>query len=329
MPWKDTQSKTQRKKRNKLAFIVLLFVAGLIFLSWGIRFTESLFVSTVPRNYRWSGEFNINLVFRSLGISVLSYNPKEEKITILNIPDETFLQVPGSFGSWQIRAVYDLGQGRLLKNTLTSFLGVPVDGFLDLNAMRDQKSAAQFVALMRENPVSGFNLFSVLKTDLTIWELINLKRGLSAVRFDKIKELNPEKRGVLEKSTLPDGTQIYTADPTRIDAVVSDFADPAVLAEHKSIAVFNAADKPQLAQKWARLITNLGGNVIITANAEKKIKNTQVTGEQSQTLKRLQQIFDLDCQNNPKCDRISPSDEDLISSRAQINVFLGEDFDDL
>lgn len=327
MPWKDTQSKTQIKKRNKLALTVLLFVVGLIFLSWINRFTQSLFTSTVPRNYHWSGQFNINLVLRSLGISVLSYNPKEGKITILNIPDETFLELPRGFGSWQIRAVYDLGQDPLLKDTLTSFLGVPIDGFLDLGSMRNQKSAAQVVALIRENPFSGFTLLSYLRTDLTIWELINLKRGISAVRFDKIKERDLAEAGVLDKSSLSDGTQIYIADPVKLDTIMSDFSDPAVLAEHKSIAVFNATDKSQLAQKWARLITNLGGNVIITTNAKKRVKNTQVFGEESQTLKRLRQIFDLDCQNNPKCDIISASDEDLASSRAQINIFLGEDFD--
>jgi len=325
MPWKDTQSKTQRKKRIKLALIVLLFVVGLIFLSWAIRFTQNLFASTVPRNYHWSGEFNINLVLRTSDISVLSYNPKEEKIIILNIPDETFLQVPHGFGYWQIRAVYDLGQEPLLKETLTSFLGVPIDGFIDLGAMSSQKSTAQVVALIRENPFSGINLLSNLKTDLTIWELINLKRGISAVRFDKIKELDLGQADVLDKSSLSDGTQIYTADPVKLDTIMSDLADPAVLAEHKSIAVFNATDKPQLAQQWARLINNLGGNVIITTNAKKRTKNTQVFGEESQTLKRLRQIFELDCQNNPKCGRIAPSDEDLTASRAQINIFLGED----
>ena len=323
--WKDVQSKVKSKKRNKLALIVLGLVVLLLTLSWLIQFTQSLFTSSIPRNYHWDGEFNINLVLRGSGISVLSYNPKEGKVTIFNIPDETFLEVPGGFGSWQIRAVYDLKGDPLLKETLTSFLGLPIDGFLDLSAMKSQPTGHQFVDLIRENPLSGFHLLSSLKTDLTIWELINLKRGLSTVRFDKIRELSLEKISVLDKSTLPDGTPVFTADPVKIDSLISDLSDPAILAEHKSIALFNATNRPQLAQKWARLITNLGGNVIITTNAKKAVKNTQVLGEQSQTLKRLRQIFDLACQNNPKCDKIPPLDEDLVSSRAQINIFLGAD----
>ncbi|MDO8573937.1 MAG: LCP family protein [Candidatus Daviesbacteria bacterium] len=316
MPWKETQSKTQRKKRIKLALIVLLFVIGLVFLSWTVRFTQSLFISSGQRNYHWDGEFNINLAIRTSSISVLSYNPKEEKITILNIPDETFVKVPGGYGSWQLRSVYGLGQAALVKDTLASFLGVPVDGFLDLSS---EKSAADFVSMLRENPFSGLKYLSSFKTDLTVWEFLKLKMGISSVRFDKIYEINLGKANILEKNKLPDGTEIFDADPVRLDSVLSDFADPAFIAEHKSIAVFNATDKPQLAQKWARLITNLGGNVIITANAPQRLKNTQVSGEQSQTFKRLKQIFVLD-------GIINPPDEGVISSRAQINVLLGEDY---
>lgn len=315
MPWKDKQSKTQRKRRNKLALIVLFLVIGLIFLSWAIHFAQSLFTSSVPRNYYWNGEFNINLAVRTSSISVLSYNPKEEKITILNIPDETFVEVPGDRGSWQLRAVYGLGKAPLVKDTLTLFLGVPIDGFLDLSF---EKSAQDFVKLLQENPFSGLNYLSSMKTDLSIWELLKLKMGINSIRFDKIYEVDLAKK-ILQKDKLPDGTEVYTADPVRLDSVLSDFADPAIVAEHKSIAVFNATNRPQLAQKWARLITNLGGNVIITTNAQKRLKETQVLGEESLTLKRLRQIFGIS-------GNIDPLDEDLVSSRAQINIFLGEDY---
>ncbi len=317
MPWKETQSKTQRKRRNKLALIVLFLVTGLIFLSWAIHFTQSLFTSSVPRNYHWSGEFNINLAIKTSSVSVLSYNPKEEKITILNIPDETYVSVPGDRGLWQLRAVYGLGKGALVKDTLALFLGVPIDGFLDLGS---EKSASDFVSVLRENPFSGLNYLSSLKTDLTVWELLRLKMGINSVRFDKTYEIDLGKN-ILEKSRLPDGTEIYNTDSVKLDNVLSDFIDPAIIAEHKSIAVFNATDRPQFAQKWARLITNLGGNVIITANAQKRFKKTLVSGEESLTLKRLKQIFSIS-------GKIDPLNEEIISSRAQINVFLGEDYVD-
>lgn len=335
--WKDVQIKHKIKKRTKLALIVLGVVLSLLIVSWTVRFTQNLFSpwklsADKPRSYIWNGEFNINLLVHTSTISLLVFSPKEEKIVIINIPDETFLDVPHGFGKWQLRAIYELGQSqkglggdKLLSETLTSFFGLPIDGFLDFSTIKDQQSAALVVETLRKNLFSGFNLLSALKTDLTPWELLKLKLSISNVRFDKVKVLDLEKVNVLERENLPDGTPVFTPDPVKIDSILSDLTDPVIVSEHKSIAVFNATNEPQLAQKWARLITNLGGNVIITTNAKKILEKTQVAGEDSLTLKRFKEIFDLDCQNNPKCVKISPEDEDLVSSRAQINLFLGKD----
>ncbi|MDD5147222.1 MAG: LytR C-terminal domain-containing protein [Candidatus Daviesbacteria bacterium] len=325
--WKDVQSRTKQNRRTKLAIFVLALVAGMLILSWAIQFTQRLFspLGTVnqQRNYVWNGEFNINLLVRTSHTALLSYNPKEEKITIIKAPDELFLDVPFGFGKWQLRAIYELGQtqkemggDRLLKETLTSFFAVPIDGFLDFSSLQPSKSASEIVEILKKNPFSGLNLLSSLKTDLTVWELLRLKVSLSNVRFDKVKELDLISLGVLERENLPDGTGVLTTDPIKLDSVLSDFIDPAIVSEHKTIAVFNATDKVQLAGKWARLITNLGGNVIITNNARERLKKTAAQGEESLTLKRIRQIF---------CDTINSS-EDVISSRAQIDLFIGEDY---
>ena len=71
--------------------------------------------------------------------------------------------------------------------------------------------------------------------------------------------------------------------------------------------------------KAARIITNLGGNVIIVSNGQTNLKNTKVTGVKSKTLDRLKQIFEIS-------GKIDPNMEELTSSRADINVFLGEDY---
>lgn len=343
--WKDAQSAAKSKKRTKLAIGVLMIVGVLLLASWMIKFAQGLFspwqqtgasknnLSYWYKNYLWDGEFNINLLIRINHVSLFSYNPKEEKIVVVEIPDETLLEVPAGYGMWQLWAIYGLGESqkdtsgdRLLTDTLTSLFATPIDGFLDFSLLQPQKSASEIIETLRKNPLSGLNLLSSLKTDLTMWELLRLKLGISSVRFDKISKLDLLKLNVLDSGNLPDGTPIFTADPVKLDSVLSDLADPTITSEHKSIAVLNATDRPQLAFKWARLITNMGGNVIITANAKVRLKKTQVVGEKSSTLRRLRQIFDLGCQKDPKCDKINSSDEDLGFSRAQINLLLGEDY---
>ncbi len=323
--WKDVQSKARRIRQTKLALGILGLVAGLLIISWTIRFTQSLFSPwklsvKAERNYIWDAKFNINLLLRTDRNSILSYNPVEKKIAILNIPDETFLEVPKGYGFWQLRAVYKLGGDQLLVDTLRSFLGIPIDGFLDFSGNKSDQSAAGIVRELKQNPFSGLNLISNLKTDLTLWELIRLKLGIAGVRFDKVNEINLDTFEILNQETLPDGTEVLTADPVKLDSVLVDLADPAFAFEHKAIAVWNATNRPLIAQKAARLITNLGGNVIIISNAEEKLKKTILYGEKSDSLKRLKQIFASD-------DKISSSSANLESFRAEINIFLGEDFD--
>lgn len=325
--WKEAQSKRKKSRTLKLALFVLSGVLGLLIISWTIRFTQSLFspwkiTPQQQKSYLWNGQFNINVLIRSEGVSLLSYNPKESKIVLVNIPDETFVEVPYGFGLWQLRAVWKLGESqkllggdKLLKDTLNNFFAIPIDGFLDLSALKPSKSAASVLNNLKKNPFSGLELLAALKTDLTVWELIRLKIGIGGVRFDKIREKSLTE--TLDKTNLPDGSVVLTADPVKLDSILADLADPTIVSEHKSIAVFNATNQPLLAQKAARLISNLGGNVIITTNADRVFAKTTLEGVKSATLERLRQIFILD-------DKIST--KETVTSRAEINLLLGEDY---
>ena len=315
--WKELQSKKQRAKKTKIALAFLALILSLLVLSQIVKLTQTLFSpwrQESAKEYLWNGDFNLNFLVRSKEISLVSFNPKEQKITIIDIPPSTFLEVAGR-GRWQLSSIYQLGEGEggkggmFLQDSLSSFFGLPIDGFLDF-------SGDNLIEEFRGSPFSLFSLLSDLKTNLTLYELIRLKVGLDSVRFDKITRINLEDRGVLEKFALADGTTVYGGEDTRIDSILSGIVDPVIKAEHKTIAVFNTTSYPGLAQKAARLITNIGGDVIIVSTSQQSIKKTVVVGGKSKTLSRLWQIFG-------KFDNIEPGE---TSSRAQINVFLGEDF---
>ncbi|MBI3103416.1 LytR C-terminal domain-containing protein [Candidatus Daviesbacteria bacterium] len=327
--WKDIQSKNRIKKRTRLALIVLGIVLGIIIIGWIVKFTQTLFspwkFAPAEKSYIWNGEFNINVLIKSKDMALLSYNPTDKTMTVIRIPDEVQLEVWGGFGKWQARAIYGLGQlqkmgdgNKLLKRSVGDFFGLPIEGFLQFEGQLADKSSQDLTDTLRSKFL-GLDLLSNLKTDLTLWELIRLKFGLASVRFDKVKYLDLASLGVLDKDFLADGTAIYTFDPVKIDAVSSKLSDPKIISEHKTIAVFNSTDYPLIAQKAARMIANLGGNVIITGNSEKKLKETEVFGEESKTLKRLLQIF-----NHQRDSKLEPFSSRVL--RAQINVMLGEDF---
>lgn len=322
--WKDIQSKKQTTERTKLALIVLAIVLAFLILSQAFKFTQMLFnpwkqVPAVKRKILWNGNFNINVLIRAKDISLLMFSPQNQKVTIVTIPKQTYLEVSHGFGKWQIASIFGLGGKALLKDTLINQFGLPIDGFLDFSGKYSQMEANTIVSDIRKNPLVAVSILSDLKTDLTPFELIKLKIGLSAVRFDKIEQIDLEKSTALGKEQLADGTEVLSLDTVRLDSMFSNMTDPTIQLEHKTIAIFNSTDHPQLAQRAARLITNIGGDVIVTSNGQNKFKTTSVVGEKSKTLDRLKQIFGSN-------DIIYPKDEDLVSSRAQINLFLGEDY---
>lgn len=327
--WKYVQSKRQSAKKTKWALIALSLILGLLIFAQGVKLTKSLFSpwqSRLKRNYLWRGDFNINILVRAKQISLVSFSPQDQKITIIDIPDETYLPVAKGFGSWMISSIYDLGEsqkiggGNLLKETLVNQFGLPIDGFLNFQLKYAQTETTILIEEMRKNPFSPISMLPDLKTDLTPIELIRLKMGLSKVRFDKVATIDLEDSDIALKEKLPDGTDILSVDTVKLDVLLSEIIDPVIRSEHKTIAIFNSTDHPLLAQKAARLITNIGGDVIIISNGENKLDKTVIFGEKSKTYTRLKQIFVGD-------GTIEPT-EGLASSRAQINLFLGEDFFD-
>lgn len=331
--WKATQSKIKAKKKTKLALIVLGLTLLLIILGQTVNLTRTLLNPwnlpvSQSRNYLWDGEFNLNLVVMGKDASVLIFNPKEHKVLIIHLPNETYLEVPKGYGFWQLRSIYNLGElekiggNQLLKGSISVFLGLPFDGFVKLNGKLAEAGAVGLVNTLRQNPLN-FPLKD-LQTDLTLWELIRLKLSLSQVRFDKVKIINWVDLDILDEQILGDGTKVFISDPVRIDGALLDVKDFELIREHMTVAVFNATNHPFLAQKIARMITNLGGNVILIANAPFQLTRTHLLGEKSATLKKLKQVFAL-CSEASKCDKLSAQDLESLSSRAQINLILGED----
>lgn len=323
--WKTAQSKKQRAQKTKWALIILALLLILVIFGKAVKFTQSLFnpwqAINSKRSYLWQGDFNINLLVVAKNMSIISFSPQNQTITIVDIPANVYLEVPKGFGSWEVRAVLGLGGEQLLKQTLVNFLGLPIDGFLRFTNKSSELEAMSILEQFKKDPFVPINLLANLKTDLSPVELIRLKLGLSSVRFDKIKQISLEKMVVFQKESLADGTQVLSPDAVKLDSALAQLSDPIIQGEHKTIAVFNSTSHVGLAQKGSRLITNIGGNVIITSNGQNEFKTSKVIGEKSKTRQRLKQIFGKD-------DKIDSKQEEQVSSRAQISVFLGEDYFD-
>lgn len=334
--WKENKKNIKSSKNIKLGITVLSFIVVLIILGQILNFIKVLInpLSFDLQREVWKGEFNINVVIQSDSIYLLNFNPHQEEATVVSIPDETYLDVPQGFSKERIESIFSLGEYSkkglgvsILKSAVVSLLNLPIDGFILFENDSSQNQLIQIIEQVRQNPFSGISLIGDIKSDMTPLELIRLKVGLWKVRFDKIRYVDLLERGVFDTLNLADGTTVLVADQVKLETVLTDFLDPKIREENLSVAVFNATDYPLLALKAKKMIISLGANVIIVSNSPQKLKNTYILGMESNTLKRLNQIF-LPQKNNLGCaeDKCDNIDLNQISSRAQINIFLGEDF---
>lgn len=334
-----TAQKNTRVWNTKLGLAVLVVVfmavlAGVLLKSWG-DFIKPL-TSINSKRFLWDGSSNINILVLNKTVGILSYNPFDAKITTLEIPGQTYLNVEGS-GDWKISSIYDLGQlsdppqgSKLLTSSVSEFLGVPIDGFIQTTQLVGQGGANGVMEQIRRAPLDLTFIIRQFRTDLSFMEIARLLWKLPQVRFDKVQKLSLNDLGLLEKKKLADGSEIYTADQIRLNSL-KYFIESKISQEGLSIAVFNATKQPGLGGKAARVITNIGGNVIIISNSEVLRKRSVVLinsglegsseARSSLTFKKLKTLFVYN-----SGDENDLNDPQLKLSRASINVVLGDDF---
>lgn len=338
--WKATQSTVKTKKQTKLALIILGCILLILSFSQIVKFVNNLFKPfnqdiVSKRTYSWDAGSNINIVVRGSSAGIFSYNPNDKKISIINVPDQTYINVPGGYGDWEVRSIYKFGEtlekqigDELLKKSMSELLGIPMDGYIGIVGS-ETMTPKQVIEKIRQGPIGFLSSVKNIKTDLSLIELIKLSYGMSKVRFDKVNPVELDKLNVLEFQKLPDGTGVLVPDYVRLDNVLQSFYEPDIVSERVNVAVFNATLIPGLAQKASRMITNMGGDVIVSTNAEIDRETTLVLPaensseiEKTATYKKLVKIFG-------SSGIISEmNDSQIKNSRAKINVILGRDFVD-
>lgn len=344
--WKKIQRDKRHKKQIKLAFlalgilIIFVFIARIsnFFFSLGQPFDKNLAVN----NYHFFDQnLAVNVIFTTqkpdskTAIFVASFHPKDKKAIILQISPETFMELPKGMGFWRVGSVYNLGQeeqspigAALLRLSVSKLLGLPIDGIL---MFADNQLPEQRISEWRSNPLKKLESLTKVKTDLNFLEVFNLMNNFSSVRADKLTFLDLAKSTITESKLLPDSSRVLGVDNVKLDLFIrQNLSDENLLEENATVAIFNTTSYPGLAQEAARIVTNLGGNVISISNTDLELDQTLLVVNSSVgnpdtvkfTTQRLTAIFSQQCLNK-KC---LSQDPKVTSSRAQVNIILGKDF---
>lgn len=341
--------RNKKKKRVKSAFLALGALILFLFIGQTIGFFSAIqkplsLNSGIVKSSSWDGDSSLNFIVafvkkEDASFSVLSFHPKEQNLVILNLSDQIYFNLPKEFGAWQLSSIYPLGQqenppvgASLLQLSISKLLGLPIDGLI----ITDHKSYAdnpeELVKRLKNNPILMGKLFTQIKTNLSLYQSAKLFWALSKVRSDKIVSLDLARSSITDSKLLPDSTRVLGVDNFRMDYFIREnMQDQVMVDESVAVAIFNATERAGLAQEVSRVITNMGGNVIMTGVTEEKLGQSKVVlktenlKEISQTAKRLTQIYAPDCLTKP----CVISDQKVTNSRAVINIIIGEDYFDL
>ncbi|MCL5409906.1 MAG: hypothetical protein M1607_03545 [Patescibacteria group bacterium] len=329
-----------------LGLVVLLIIIGkLISFIVGLGQPYAPDALPVDKYYSWNGTNTINLAIKSDQIYLVSVNPIDKAATIITVPDKAYLDLPHGFGQWLVSSIYGLGQdenppmgAQLLKETLALNLAIPVDGYLIFTEDLSQTPVSEMLDRIRKSPWDSLNLIQQSKTDLSLVELVKLAHVLSSIRSDKVDNLDLQSSEATNWQVLADGSRVLSLKQSVTDQyVMAHMYDNQIEQEGLTVGIYNSTAHPLLAEQAARVITNLGGRVIFTANSQDDLANTLILGKQSWTKQRATQAFRPSClqrssslffsANQGSCDIISGKLGEAVDlNRADITIILGEDF---
>lgn len=299
-------------RRSKISGLIgfFLFLPVLAALGFGVvRILPQVLSSKVGQFDRY------NLVIAGPTISLVSLDLTNKSAVVVNFPNDLYIkEVARGYGQYKISSVFAAGEldhrgGEVLSGTVREYLGVPVDAYL--------YSPKAYTTAKNLFLSPGF--FLETKTNLGLYDRIQLAMAVSGTRFDRVKtiDLNEFASSLL----LADGSKALFLDSVEVDNILSGFlTESRVQGENFRIEVANSTKKVGLGGRAVRLLSNIGLSVVNVESADTLIPNCKVSAEEdalkSLTVARIAQIYS--CKIEKKAGM----------GRAAVTVYLGQDYAD-
>lgn len=309
--------KEQRVRKRKL--VGQIFIRGVtvfvIFISLFLGFK----IGQIFKNSCWNSKHEINFVIQAGDVTIFSFNPRKRLLNILKIPGDTYILAAKGYGEYKIKNIYKLGEmekiggGELLSSSIQRFFAVPVDGWIKLENYQLENNNLL--------PVFWLVIKRQARTNLSWWDLARLFWQTRNLAVDQINQLDLKKTNFISKNTLGDGSEVFKFEITSIDELtIRLFSDEEVLDEDLQIVVLNGTDYPGLAKDMARVVKNLGAELIGVKDSTSKIDQSQIFCQSraqaiSYTATRIARSFDMKIKNK----KLDDQEVDLV-------IVLGEDF---
>jgi len=309
--WEREIKNGKVKRKFRLVKVWLLVFALLISLGLGFKAWLSF------RHRVWDGKSRLNIALAGEKTYLLGLDPVDSEIILIEIPSETQIEVAFGLGSYPIDSVFELSrlekkEGILLAQTLENNLAIPVKAWVDYQKEIDFHQPKNLFLQLIYSSLKG-----EAKTNLTNWDRLQLLYTIKNVSVFRSNSYNLSNLNLLEEVELPDKNKGLRIEPERIDAFIqTHFQERKLREENLTIEVINTTQFPGLAERGARLLNNLGVEVVGVNNQEEKTNRCQLVGEgklkNNYSAKFIRQIFDCQWQDSQE------------EGRADLILILGE-----
>lgn len=297
-----------RRSGFPVGIILLPILAGLVALAFFKFFP-------IFSTHRFGQFDRYNLVLVGKSVSLVSLNPRNLSAVVVTFPDDLYLQnIIHGYGQYPVNKIYRVGEldhrgGETLEGTIREYVGVPVDGYW---------FQPLFTGDLKSFFLNPSRLFSG-KTDLNILDRLQFVLTLEQIRSDKIAVINI--KSIVSPLVLADGSNAATLDEPTLDNFLSGvFVEDRIRSESLRLEVINSPSYLGLGNRAARILTNIGTNVISVDTSDITLPSCQILASPkaagSQTIRRASAVFS--CQIKAG----NPDD------RSDAKIILGADYVD-
>ena len=286
----------QKKNKNEKAPLKLIGVIIFVVLIILTGFLVFFF------NFLRKGRTTLVLVGSSA--TVVSLDNEKDSLTIVPLPQNIYLELAGGKGNLTVQSLFKFDllskqKGLLFIRTLREFLGIPIDGWINIGENFEISNQEQFLNIQKKQ-LSLFNLKNLLpisKKQYFFYKIGNIRK-------DKITVIDLTESNIFQKETLPDGSQVLKTDADKLDSLLQEqFFEKKILEENLSMAVLNSGRTQGLASRAARIIGNSGGKVVIVGDSPTKMVDCTINvakkNKKTYTVSRYKKIFSCEINNNP------------------------------
>lgn len=271
------------------------------------------------RDSIWDGHSQLNVIVNSRPLRIYSFDfGKEKPIIVLKLAEEISIETVRSYGDYRLASIYALGQqqddsgGQLLSQSVSEALGLPIDAYVAETSLSGNELPANFILDLLRHKKS---------TNLKHKDLIRLWWQIKSLKKTSLLVVDLCEHGACLKDRLIDGSEVTRLEPDKVDQLIRQFlSDSTIDQENITISVLNASNQSGLALKAARLINNIGGQVVQVEQADSLSDSCLIWASQEAfggaTALRLCRL--LDCP-------IKVTDTQG-QQRADLVIYLGQDY---